>query len=153
VPSRSAQRSDCAALTTISARCGLFFQQVHDLVEVLVQRHGGRVEPGAAGEQVRGESIDDADGTGQAGDDRRLGHRGARGEDFVARTLDRAGAGDVDADGLDPVRWLSVAAPDDDGAVGIGEPLRESAPDARGAAGDENGAVGDLHYDLPGSSW
>lgn len=121
---------------------------------------------------MRGESVDDADGAEQVRGDRRLGrggvrwvaqvfgeqhagHRdddvevGVRAEDFVAGAQDGVRVGDVDADGVDAVLGLGVAAPGDDGAAGVGEPLREPAPDARGAAGDEDCAVADLHHDLP----
>jgi hypothetical protein len=88
----------------------------------------------AAGEQVRGEGVDDADGAEQVRGHRRLGcggvrrvaqvfgeqhagHRddddevGVRAEDFVAGAQDGVGVRDVDADGVDAVLGLGLRPP------------------------------------------
>src|SRR6202044_2315557 len=71
-------------------------------------------------------------------------------EDRVAGTVDAGGVGHVDGSGGEPfsgefVEQLGSSAADDDVAAGRGEAAGELEADSRGSAGDEDGAVGDVH--------
>ena len=71
-------------------------------------------------------------------------------EDRVAGTVDAGGVGHVDGHGGEPVsgelvEQVGSPAADDDVAADRGEPASELEADPRGGAGDEDGAVGDVH--------
>ena len=71
-------------------------------------------------------------------------------EDRVAGTVDAGGVGHVDGNGGEPLsgefaEQVGSSAADDDVAAGRGEAAGELEADPRGSAGDEDGAVGDVH--------
>jgi hypothetical protein len=124
-------------------------------------------------EQVGGERVDDADGAEEVGVDRLFrgaevrgiaqvlgdpdpGHRNDRvegrvaGEDRVAGTVDAGLVGHVGHSGGQPLacdlaEQAGSPAACDDGAAGRGEAAGQLQADSRGGAGDEDGAVGDVH--------